>query len=97
MKKAATRGVEGSPTPDELAEGWEDRSFQEALDELAREIQVRERCFPKWINEGRVSNSDAKDRLQRLIKAAEVLQLIIDKGETPANSISAMQSAAVGG
>ena len=31
-----------------------------------------------WIRDGKVSSSDAKDRLQRLIKAAEMLQFLVD-------------------
>lgn len=65
-------------TAETLADGWDRRTSREALDEVAREIQVRERCFPRWITEGRVSNSDAKDRLQRLIKAANILASAID-------------------
>lgn len=65
-------------TADSLAAGWEKRSVQEALDEIAREIGVRERCFPKWIQDTKVSSSDAKDRLQRLIKAAQLIQVLLD-------------------
>ena len=59
-----------------LAEGWQARSMEEAIDEIYRECQVRLRCFPRWVEEGRVSRSDAKDRLQRLLKAQEALKAI---------------------
>ena len=65
-------------TADSLSDGWQNRLLQEAMDEVAREIGVRERCFPNWIRDGKVSSSDAKDRLQRLIKAAEMLQFLVD-------------------
>lgn len=65
-------------TADSLGAGWAKRTVQEALDEVAREIGVRERCFPKWIADGKVSSSDAKDRLERLIKAAQILQSALD-------------------
>ena len=59
-----------------LAEGWEKRTMEEAIDEIYWECQVRLRCFPRWVEEGRVSRSDAKDRLQRLLKAQEALKAI---------------------
>jgi hypothetical protein len=49
------------------------RPLQEAKDELAREYAVRARCFPRWITEGRVSATDAQDRLDRLASAMEFL------------------------
>ena len=51
---------------------------QEALDEVVRELGVRERCFPKWVAEGRISNSDAKDRLRRQILAQKILLALLD-------------------
>lgn len=65
-------------TADSLADGWEKRTVLEALDELIRELGLRERCFPMWIRDGKVSSSDARDRLQRLIKATEIVQKAID-------------------
>jgi acyl transferase domain-containing protein len=59
-----------------MALGWEKRSLEEAIDEVFRECQVRMRCFPRWVQEGRVSRSDAKDRLQRLLKAQEALKAV---------------------
>jgi hypothetical protein len=68
-----------TPNPaDALTEGWQSVSNDAAIDELQREINVRMRCFPRWIEEGRVSKTDAKDRLQRMIKAATLLQLALD-------------------
>jgi hypothetical protein len=49
------------------------RSPVEALDELQREFNVRSRCFPRWVTEGRVSRTDAQDRLDRLGTAIELL------------------------
>lgn len=50
-----------------------------ALGELQRELQVRERCYPRWVEEGKLSRIDAKDRLSRLIIAVELLDLLLDK------------------
>lgn len=49
------------------------RPLQEAVDEVKRELQVRERCFRRWIGDGRVSATDAQDRYDRLASALEVL------------------------
>jgi hypothetical protein len=57
--------------------GWMEpktaRPLAEAIDEVFRELCVRKRCFPKWIQEGRVSGTDAQDRIDRLATAWEIL------------------------
>jgi len=58
------------------------RTLREAYDELEREFNVRERCFPKWITEGRISRSDAKDRLERHAAGMFFLQKLLD-GSVP--------------
>jgi hypothetical protein len=50
------------------------RSKQEALDELNREFNVRRRCFARWIENGRLSATDAQDRLDRLASAIDMLE-----------------------
>jgi hypothetical protein len=45
------------------------RKFNEALDELQRELQVRERCFHRWVAEKKLSATDARDRYERLESA----------------------------
>jgi hypothetical protein len=49
------------------------RSKQEAIDELNRELNVRIRCFPRWVEDGRVSPTDAQDRIDRLATAVTLL------------------------
>ena len=49
------------------------RTQQEALDELIREMNVRKRCFTRWIADGRVSATDAQDRLDRIATAVTML------------------------
>lgn len=51
------------------------RCRQEAVDELTRELNVRRRCFPRWIADGRVSQTDAQDRLDRLASALELITI----------------------
>jgi N-glycosylase/DNA lyase len=55
------------------------------MDEVGREVQVRARCFPRWISEGRVSKSDAEDRLRRLCKAKDALEKVVALDESQAN------------
>ena len=57
----------------ELMQVVHKRDKQQALDELNREFNVRARCFPRWVTEGRVSATDAQDRLDRLATAIEML------------------------
>lgn len=56
------------------------RSLQEAIDEVYRELCVRKRCFPRWITEGRVSSTDAQDRVDRLATAHELLTTLARDG-----------------
>lgn len=53
------------------------RPLQEALDECLRELLLRERCFPRWIEEGRLSRTDANDRLERLRSACIELEKLL--------------------
>lgn len=52
--------------------------LQQSLDEITRERMVRERCYPRWVNEGKLSKSDANDRMRRQIFAEKVLSLTLD-------------------
>ena len=49
-----------------------------ALGEVQRELQVRERCYPRWTEEGKMSRIDAKDRMSRQIMAEELLSILLD-------------------
>lgn len=64
---------------DDWMEAYHPRRGQEALDELHRELCVRKRCFPRWIREGRVSATDARDRIDRLQTAYDLLANCIAK------------------
>jgi len=48
--------------------------LEPALDELERELNVRMRCFDKWISEGRMSGTDARDRVSRLMGAILIIK-----------------------
>lgn len=48
-----------------------------ARDELSRESHVRERCFPRWVTDGRMSQTEADDRLTRHRNALAVLDAAV--------------------
>lgn len=64
-----------------------ERTDQEALDELRREFNVRARCFPRWVQDGRVSATDAQDRLDRIAWAIEILRAHIDRQQQAAGTV----------
>jgi len=47
---------------------------EEALSELEREKNVRMRCYERWVQEGRLTAVDARDRLDRIIAAIHFLK-----------------------
>ena len=51
---------------------------QAAMDELKREIDVRDRCYPRWVQEGKISKTDATDRFARHKNAIKLLALLLD-------------------
>lgn len=57
-----------------------------ALGECQRELQVRERCYPRWTEEGKMSRIDAKDRMSRQLMAVELLNILLDSVAQPAHT-----------
>ena len=51
-----------------------ERSLREALHEVHRELCVRERCFDRWIADGKMSEVDAQDRFDRMASAKHYLE-----------------------
>lgn len=49
------------------------RDYQQCMDELTREVDVRRRIFDEWVSKGRLSWTDAHDRLERLMTLMAVL------------------------
>lgn len=76
--------VEQKAADANLALSQIDRSkLQPALDEVSRETRVRERCFPRWVTEGRITATDATDRLARIQAAEEYLKILLDTVPEP--------------
>lgn len=67
-----------SSDSDEAMQVTRQRPLQECFDEVERELNVRARCFPRWIKEGRVSRTDAQDRYDRLHGAFTALGAILE-------------------
>ncbi|HKZ20955.1 MAG TPA: hypothetical protein VJQ57_12690 [Acidimicrobiia bacterium] len=53
------------------------RTLQEAVDELDRELRIRCRLRERWVQEGRWSSSEAKDKIERHAAAIGFLQSFI--------------------
>jgi hypothetical protein len=49
------------------------RSIEEAISEIQREMDVRKRLFDRWASEGRFSWTDGHDRLERHMTALKYL------------------------
>lgn len=44
------------------------------MSECQRELDVRKRCFSNWVEQGRLSAVDARDRFDRLLAAIKFLK-----------------------
>lgn len=64
-----------------LAENQSLRPPSEARDEVGRELGVRRRIYDRWIREGRLSQTEARDQLQRMESAFEYLSRLADLQE----------------
>lgn len=51
-----------------------DRTAQQALSELEREAHTRIRIYDRWIGEGRLSHTEATERLESLLTAIKLLR-----------------------
>lgn len=60
------------------------KALEQAGSELDREMGVRERCFKQWIEQGKLSRIDAKDRWERMLLAQQMINFLLDiGGRTP--------------
>lgn len=53
------------------------RKAREALDELEREMDVRSRIYRKWVQEGRLTKTDATDRYERHLSAVMLVRHVL--------------------
>jgi hypothetical protein len=54
------------------------RDIEQALSEVSRELSVRNRCFPRWVQEKKLDAVEARDRQERMEAAAAFLQSLLD-------------------
>ena len=72
-----------------------ERSIREAMSEVHRELCVRERCFDRWVTDGKMTDVDAQDRFDRMASAKHYLEsfaLVLKQhfdqdGHTPETSV----------
>lgn len=55
------------------------RPLTEASDELAREMNVRLKCYDRWVAEGKMTQTEAQERFDRLATAACYLKRQLEK------------------
>ena len=70
----ATPQPQTPPTPPPPSRTAAARTLQEAISEAQRELRVRERCFGRWVEDGKLDPVDATDRLERLQSAVIYLE-----------------------
>ena len=49
------------------------RTLQEAASELRRELGVRRRCYGRWIDDGKLTDVEAADRMERMEAALDIV------------------------
>ena len=74
----AKQGTELCPSATSVCGSFTRTQVEAAHAECERELLVRERCYPKWIEDGKIARFDAKDRFIRLRHACDVLKNLLD-------------------
>lgn len=59
------------------------RCADEAISEIERELHIRYRCYERWIKDGKLSDTDAIDRIDRLETAVALLQAVAARENGP--------------
>ena len=49
-------------------------SIEEAADEIERELQVRFRCYDRWVADGKLTDTEARRRYGQLYSALQYLR-----------------------
>lgn len=71
------------------------RSIEEAISEVDRELKVRYRCYEKWVREGKLSDVDARDRVDRLESAIDYLTAAAQRCAQPSSPVVLPPPAAI--
>jgi hypothetical protein len=62
-----------------------ERTGEEAVSELMRELSIRRRCYTRWIADGKLSAVEARDRLERMERALQIVERYVNLVESPVN------------
>lgn len=60
---------------------------QQAYDELMRELNIRERLYGRWVKEGKLSRTQAREQLDRHSKACALLAGLPDVTANAGNAV----------
>jgi hypothetical protein len=66
----------------------------EALHECQRELQVRQRCYPRWVKEGKLTAFEADERANRLAAACQWLERYAEETAAQAAKVLDLADAA---
>ena len=58
-------------------------TFQEAVSEVKRELAIRKRFYPKWINSGRLKEEDATRQIARMQAALHIMNELLESKSGP--------------
>jgi len=56
-------------------------SLREQLGELERELKLRERVYPRWVREGRMTEEAGREQCRRLAGAIKTISRLLEKSE----------------
>ena len=60
------------------------RTGPEAVSEIKRELGVRRRCYARWIADGKLTEVEAVDRMERLEAALAICERSVSLAAVPA-------------
>jgi hypothetical protein len=66
--------------------------IDEQISCIAREIAIRERCYPKWVSKGTMKQAEADRELNRMRAVIETLSRVKDAEKLVANVAAEMNS-----
>ena len=72
------------------------RSLAEAASELRRELGIRRRCYGRWIQDGKLDEVEATDRIERMELALDVVERSALLATVVPDTVEAILSDAIG-
>jgi hypothetical protein len=62
--------------------------IEEAISEVEREKNVRVRCYPRWVDDGKFSRVEANDRMRRIDYALDLLKSMLKEAKAKLLSLT---------